>query len=422
MNRFTILTTLAAIPVLAQTLTLAPGVITTCSSPGFGHTQIFWNAGGTSSVQLTINGTGIGLEPPEGSSLTGDWVQDGTLFVLAAAGGQPVASATARVVCRPPSVPVPSALSASSYFPLDVGDEWVYRVDNRFGTAIYETRRAERAEMIDGTLYYIVSSSTGPTSITPALPPTEIAYRIDDQGRVFFLNQQGGEQLLLDPTGTTSGALLKVLTKGQPVQTTVGNFADALTYDLFNALLDERGTYARGIGFVSSSEQLLTGSSGGFVEGYNLVYARIAGNLVFAAPAAALELTTESRDLDVSGHNVTNCAIPCYYAACGLGSPVDPPGTYKPCIQARVRMEESPASFTASDPQTRTVAFDLLDSSGAVLSSATDAVTIGPDQPEAIVAHSILLPMIPGPYRLRARILDASNMETDSSSLSLQVR
>ena len=41
-------------------------------------------------------------------------------------------------------------------------------------------------------------------------------------------------------------------------------------------------------------------------------------------------------NLDVTGKNVTNCAIPCYFAACGLAGPVDPPGTYKPCARARV--------------------------------------------------------------------------------------
>jgi hypothetical protein len=167
---------------------------------------------------------------------------------------------------------------------------------------------------------------------------------------------------------------------------------------------------------------MLTGSSGGFVESYTLVHARIAGDLVFSAPAPSLELTGESRDLDVTGGHVTNCAIPCYYVACGLGSPVDPPGTYKPCFQARVRLQEAVASFATADAQTRTVLLDLLDSGDRVVSGASDAVTIGVGQLEAVVSHSIMLPTIPGQYRLRARIVDASNVESDSAFVAVKIR
>jgi hypothetical protein len=238
----------------------------------------------------------------------------------------------------------------------------------------------------------------------------------------YYLTSSNTEQLLFDPAGTTPGALYKILTKGQPTQTAVGKFADAFTYDWFDLLVDERGTYVRGIGFLSSSSQMLTGSSGGFLQSYTLVYARVAGNLGFAAPALSLELTAESRDLDVTGGHVTNCAVPCYFVACGFAPGADPPGTYKPCFQARVRLQESLASFAAADTQTRTVLLDLLDSGDVVVSSATDAVPIGVGQLEAVVSHSILLPAIPGQYRLRARIVDASNVETDSAFLALKIR
>src|SRR6266478_9259318 len=77
--------------------------------------------------------------------------------------------------------------------------------------------------------------------------------RTDAQGRVYYLTS--AEQLLFDPAGATSGAQYKVTSTGRPTQSTAGNFADALEYDWFNTLTDERGTYARGIGFVSSSTQ-----------------------------------------------------------------------------------------------------------------------------------------------------------------------
>ena len=192
---------------------------------------------------------------------------------------------------------------------------------------------------------------------------------------MYRLTSPNSEQLLFDPAGTTPGALYKVLNTGRPATSAVGNFADTLNYDWFNPLSDEQGTYARGAGLITSSTRMLTGSSGGFVESHTLVHARIGGNLVFSAPAPTLELTAESRDLDVTGGHVTNCAIPCYYAACGIGSPVDPPGTYKPCFQARVRLQESIAGFATADAQTRTVLLDLLDSGGRVVSGATENTT-----------------------------------------------
>jgi hypothetical protein len=414
-----LLTAFLTAPAFAQpTLTLSPAVITTCSFPGFGRTRIFWNVPGADSVQLRAggpSGTIMGVEPPQGNTATGDWVQDGMVFALTTGDGQQLASATARVFCQP--------ASAGSYLPLDVANEWVYRADSRFGTALYQTRRVERADVINGTLYFVISFRSGAPNFPNAMGTvTEVPYRTDALGRVFYLTSSNTEQLLFDPAGATSGALYKVLNTGQPTQSAVGNFADALNYDWFNVLTDERGTYARGVGFITSSEQMLTGSSGGFVQSYTLVQARIAGNLVFSTPAPSLELTAESRDLDVTGGHVTNCAIPCYYAACGLGSPVDPPGTYKPCFQARARLQESMASFTAADAQTRTVLFDLLDSGNRVVSGASDTVTIGVGQLEAVVSHSIVLPTIPGQYRVRARILDAGNVETDSAILAVKIR
>ena len=387
------------------TLTLSPAVITTCAFPGFGRTRIFWNVPGADSVQLRAggpSGTIMGVEPPQGSTGTGDWVQDGMVFALTTGDGQQLASATARVLCQTPS---------SSYFPLDVGNEWVYRIDNRFSTAVYQTRRVLRAEVINGTLYFIVGIGLN-----------EVPYRGDAQGRVYYLNSPNSEQLLFDPTGVTSGALYQILTKGQAALTGLGNFADAFTYEWFHGLQVERGTYARGVGLTANSTQMLTGSSGGFFESYTLVYARIAGNTVFAAPSPTLELTAESRDFDVSGGHVTNCAVPCYFVACGLLPGADPPGTYKPCFQARVRLQESAASFAAAEPQARTVLLDLLDSTNRSVSGVSDPVTIGVGQLEAVVSHSIMLPTIPGQYRLRARIVDASNVETDSAFVAVKIR
>jgi hypothetical protein len=175
-----LLTAFLAAPAFAQpTLTLSPAVITTCAFPGFGRTRIFWNVPGADSVQLRAggpSGTIMGVEPPQGSTGTGDWVQDGMIFALTTADGQQLASATARVVCQPESGQVPAALAAGSYLPLDIGNEWIYRVDTRIGTAVYQTRRVDRAEVINGTPYFVV-----------AVGSTEVPHRTDAQGRVYIL-------------------------------------------------------------------------------------------------------------------------------------------------------------------------------------------------------------------------------------------
>ncbi len=75
---------------------------------------------------------------------------------------------------------------------------------------------------------------------------------------------------------------------------------------------------------------MVSGSSGGFLSGETLIEAFVSGKLYkFPAsntPAVQLELATQFR----------NCAVPCYYATCGLGSPVDPPNANKPCLEARL--------------------------------------------------------------------------------------
>jgi len=77
-----------------------------------------------------------GLQPTIGSGDTRDWVSDGLLFTLVDSGGGELARATARVKCSPFPDPIAAALASTSYFPLQVGNEWVYRIDSRLGPPI----------------------------------------------------------------------------------------------------------------------------------------------------------------------------------------------------------------------------------------------------------------------------------------------
>jgi hypothetical protein len=90
----------------------------------------------------------------------------------------------------------------------------------------------------------------------------------------------------------------------------------------------------RGIGLAHTESQLRTGSSGGFTGNLDLVEVRMEG-IRLAVPVPRLSVGMESAVLNVSGKKVTNCAVPSYCAACGLLG-ADPPGTYKPCVQARI--------------------------------------------------------------------------------------
>src|SRR6266850_3489411 len=113
----------------AQTICqIRPDVITECSANGLGRATILWNYSGTGPVQVRVGPAGVpmtGLQPPIGSGDTRDWVSDGLLFTLVDSGGHELARATARVKCSPFPDSIGAALLASSYFPLQVGNEWV---------------------------------------------------------------------------------------------------------------------------------------------------------------------------------------------------------------------------------------------------------------------------------------------------------
>jgi hypothetical protein len=108
---------------------------------------------------------------------------------------------------------------------------------------------------------------------------------------------------------------------------------------------------------------LETGSSGGFTEGLDLVDVQVNG-FHLSVPAPKISLSIENTTLDLTDKLAPNCLLPCYFAACGLGSPVDPPGTYRPCAQTRIETTGAAAGYT--------VLLELLDSGGkTVFQSST---------------------------------------------------
>jgi hypothetical protein len=375
-----------------------------------GSATISWHSDGPGSVQIRIgavDGPAItGLVPPQGS-VTTDRITDGMVLLLTDGGSQELARTMPVILrCNPAGEVLTAALAASSYFPLQVGDEWIYAYNSRVSTSTYVTRRIVQADFIGLVVWFVVEESLNGTS-----QPSYSWFRNDDMGRIYQLTSQG-EQLWLDPTTPADpSASLKITGRGGATLAPAGRFQDSLSYMVIRDGLDlEAGNFARGIGLVNNSHTMLSGSSGGFVSGFTLVYARIDGHIVFGSPAVSLELATEANSFDVTNQKAPNCAVPCYFVACGIAIGTDPPGTFKPCFQARVRVGQTGADLQSCD-------LDLLDGSGNSLYHTT---LTGTSDSESILVQQVPLYSLsatppypatiqqfpPGSYQLRARTAD----------------
>ncbi len=395
MRRFLIVLFLSTFGASAQvSFQLDPGVITRCDPNNLGQTRVIWTNAGTSPVFVHVFSPAgpplTGPMPSSGQADTLTWVTDGMAFVLTDSGGRELARATAAVRC--------TSDASGTFFPLAVGDTWVYQVISRGGGPYYSVQRVKRAQLdAAGVLWFVIGDGSA-----------ETLYRIDDQGRVHTTAGTGADQIYLDPA------------KGPAELTVTGIVGDSLAYTgIFGNLLRESGTFVRGLGRTASSSTSLTGSSGGFVIRYDLIYARI-GDRTFSKAQPAFELSAESTDLDVSGMHVSNCALPCYFVACGVAFPQpDPPGTYKPCFGARIHVS---GSFPNAS-----VTFSLLDPSDTVLETATLPVPYGFEVQESAFAAQLKLysapnvPLPPGKYKLRG-VLMVDGAEQASSVMSLGVR
>ncbi len=298
----------------AATLSISPEVVYECTN-GLGRATLSW-ADATGPVEIRVGsarGTSMtGLAGPAGTASTGDWVTDGLTFFLVNQQGGIEAQATARVRCG--AVPPQAGVS---YYPLQAGNQWVYRVNSRQVTSDYLRYTVSGTEQAGGVTYSRITSDTG-----------AVIYRLraDSGGRVLAWNGTA-ETVLLDPTSAPRLA--------RALAGPLGPFFDVLQVSGGTSLIREDSYYARGIGLVGSNAIMMSGSSGGFVFGLELVEARLDGGIRLALPTPQVSLSIENTLLDVTGRKVTNCAVPSYCVACGLIG-ADLPGTYRPCVQARV--------------------------------------------------------------------------------------
>src|SRR5215831_4917824 len=146
-------------------------------------------------------------------------------------------------------LPALHAQTTGSYFPLEVGDRWVYRTDDRFFTARYETWRIDRTETIDAKQYFALAV------YTPFGLIGESKFRVGEQGRILILTGNG-DQLFLDPRVGGENGQLHPGNQGGSYKTAVGTFSDTITYTNPMGLLMENGMLGRGVGLLWSTTNL----------------------------------------------------------------------------------------------------------------------------------------------------------------------
>jgi hypothetical protein len=340
---------LSSVAILSSGATLTVSCVDT-----LGIVTITWS-GATVPVQINVGQASgppmTGLLPASGTATTGPWVLEGLKFFLVDQSGAVEASATASVQCvNAPSV-VDQGLASGSYLPLAVGNTWIYKYSDRIITNSYVVETITGLSYQAGQIYYVLTQ----TSPTPAA--TIALLRADTNGVIYqFIN--GAEQVYLDPKSSPIASYTGAL----------GVFNDTIVpSQTLGGLIKTTATYARGIGLVGSQSTMLTGSSGGFTDGLDLVDVKV-DNFHLSIPQPKIALSIDNPFPDLSNQKAPNCAVPCYFAACNLGPGADPPNTYRPCGQIRID--------TSAEVPFYNVLVQLLDSTGkAVFQNSLQALT-----------------------------------------------
>ena len=108
-----------------------------------GIVTVTWS-GATLPVQINVGQPSgppmTGLLPASGTATTGPWVHQGLTFYLVDQSGAIEASATASEQCANTPPMIDQGLASGSYFPLNIGNTWIYKYNDRVVTASYLTR------------------------------------------------------------------------------------------------------------------------------------------------------------------------------------------------------------------------------------------------------------------------------------------
>jgi len=318
----------AGVLAAAPAIRVVPEVLTSCRN-GLAQASITWNSEGVSPVFVYVGEAPMtGPEAMTGTARTGEWVTDGMPFTLRNATGQTLASTRAAVQC-----------DAASWWPLQVGNEWHFRLNSRSITGSHAVWRVTGTEDVNGTTWYRLDP--GPAGVSRV--------RSAADGKIYSLAADGTERLLLDPSGTEA-SFWRPGGRSAVAVTLAGTFGEELSWTgPIAGLGQESGRLVRGVGPSYYQSNVIAGSSGGFGQGLTLLEAVI-GGARFAPAYPGFELVLESKSVNLSTKSARNCAIPCYFVAC-FGA--DPAGTYKPCMEAAVRGGSGRLALV--DPSGRTV-------------------------------------------------------------------
>ncbi|MEO8100006.1 MAG: hypothetical protein ABI811_20065 [Acidobacteriota bacterium] len=384
------------------TLTLTPPVIYDCSGP-HGKASLSWSASGP--VRLVVGPANIpmtNLGGTSGSAETGTWVSDGLEFRLLNASGGVEALAVAKVRCNAGDLPA-NGIVSNSFFPLEVGNTWIYKTDSRAFTSDYWSWKVTNQVQLGGRTYSEISVIAA-TFTTPGY----LFLREDSDGVIWRCTGTAGdpkETIYLNPKTERHAAFSNSL----------GNFPDAIFQTVQVPLQRDELVFVRGVGLATQRGTMLTGSSGGFTSSLELVEVRLATGPHIAVSSPRIGVVAESARLDVTNHLVTNCAIPCYFAACGLGSPVDPPNTYKPCTRTRIEANAAVDFFAE---------LTLLNSAGQAV-YRTPAIAASPGELIRYVQVPLYSepnkPLPAGQYKLVGRV-SVGTTETATSSMTIEIQ
>ncbi|MEP6961724.1 MAG: hypothetical protein ABI995_06590 [Acidobacteriota bacterium] len=400
MRLFLLLT--IALSASGATLTISPPVIYDCAGT-FGKASLSWT-GGSGPVRLVVGPANVpmtNLDKTFGLADTGTWVSDGLEFRLLNASGAVEALAVAKVRCTGADVPA-NGLIGRSYFPLEVGNTWVYRSDSRFVTSDYVTWKVTNLVRRGGLTYSEISA------ISPGFTIVALTLREDSSGTIWRFTgtpENPKEEVYLNPQAE----------RHAPFSNSLGSYPDAVSQTTSSLFDRNEQVFIRGIGLANARSSISTGSNGGFSGGLELVEVRLATGPRIAVSSPRVAVVAENVRLDVTNRLVTNCAIPCYYAACGIGSPVDPPNTWKPCTRTRLEANAS-ADFSAE--------LSLVNSAGQTLYKTSP---IAASAGELVRYVQVPLyseankPYPAGAYKLMSRVL-VGGAETATSSMIVEIQ
>ena len=127
--RFPVLLVALSASLHGAIFTITPETIYTCSN-GLGHATVAWSdASGPVQVRIgSAQGPPLtSFETTSGSSTTGDSVADRMTFYLVNQQGGVEGTVAASVRCGSTAETPEQGLRNGSYFPLQVGNTWVYR-------------------------------------------------------------------------------------------------------------------------------------------------------------------------------------------------------------------------------------------------------------------------------------------------------